>query len=170
MLARAFNPLRRSVPRSASTASTSWSSARRITPRRKASAAASSPSRSPSTPGPQLHLRVLKTPPASRLLLKAAGIPKGSAEPHKTKVAKISWDQVREIAETKKDDLNANDVDQAAKIIAAPRGRWASRSSSEAHRPEAGRRNSVCSRPAIDGRAGIGPDDHISNETDWKYQ
>ena len=61
---------------------------------------------------------VLKTPPASRLLLKAAGIPKGSAEPHKTKVAKISWDQVREIAETKKDDLNANDVDQAAKIIA----------------------------------------------------
>ena len=61
---------------------------------------------------------VLKTPPASRLLLKAAGIPKGSSEPHKTKVAKISWDQVREIAETKKDDLNANDVDQAAKIIA----------------------------------------------------
>ena len=61
---------------------------------------------------------VLKTPPAARLLLKAAGIPKGSAEPHKTKVAKISWDQVREIAETKKDDLNANDVDQAAKIIA----------------------------------------------------
>ncbi len=60
----------------------------------------------------------LKTPPASRLLLKAAGIPKGSAEPHKTKVAKISWDQVREIAETKKADLNANDVDQAAKIIA----------------------------------------------------
>lgn len=60
----------------------------------------------------------LKTPPASRLLLKAAGIPKGSAEPHKTKVAKISWDQVREIAETKKEDLNANDVEAAAKIIA----------------------------------------------------
>lgn len=60
----------------------------------------------------------LKTPPAARLLLKAAGIQKGSAEPHKTKVAKISWDQVREIAETKKADLNANDIDQAAKIIA----------------------------------------------------
>lgn len=60
----------------------------------------------------------LKTPPASRMLLKAAGVPKGSAEPHKTKVAKVSWDQVREIAEFKKADLNANDVDQAAKIIA----------------------------------------------------
>ncbi|NIH82721.1 MULTISPECIES: 50S ribosomal protein L11 [Amycolatopsis] len=60
----------------------------------------------------------LKTPPAARLLLKAAGIDKGSAEPHKTKVAKVTWDQVREIAETKKSDLNANDIDQAAKIIA----------------------------------------------------
>ncbi len=60
----------------------------------------------------------LKTPPASRMLLKAAGVQKGSAEPHKTKVAKVSWDQVREIAETKKEDLNANDVEQAAKIIA----------------------------------------------------
>ena len=60
----------------------------------------------------------LKTPPASRMLLKAAGVQKGSAEPHKTKVAKVSWDQVREIAEFKKADLNANDVDQAAKIIA----------------------------------------------------
>jgi len=60
----------------------------------------------------------LKTPPASQMLLKAAGVPKGSAEPHKTKVAKVSWDQVREIAEYKKADLNANDVDQAAKIIA----------------------------------------------------
>ena len=61
---------------------------------------------------------VLKTPPAAKLLLKAAGVQKGSAEPHKTKVAKVTWDQVREIAETKKEDLNANDVDQAAKIIA----------------------------------------------------
>jgi hypothetical protein len=60
----------------------------------------------------------LKTPPASRMLLKAAGVQKGSSEPHKTKVAKVSWDQVREIAEFKKADLNANDVDQAAKIIA----------------------------------------------------
>jgi len=61
---------------------------------------------------------VLKTPPAARLLLKAAGVPKGSGEPHKTKVAKVSWDQVREIAETKKEDLNANDIEAATKIIA----------------------------------------------------
>ena len=61
---------------------------------------------------------VLKTPPAARMLLKAAGVAKGSAEPHKTKVAKVTWAQVREIAETKKEDLNANDIDQAAKIIA----------------------------------------------------
>ena len=61
---------------------------------------------------------ILKTPPAAKLLLKAAGVQKGSAEPHKTKVAKVTWDQVREIAETKKEDLNANDIDQAAKIIA----------------------------------------------------
>ena len=60
----------------------------------------------------------LKTPPAAKLLLKAAGVPKGSSEPNKSKVAKVSWDQVREIAETKKEDLNANDIDQAAKIIA----------------------------------------------------
>ena len=60
----------------------------------------------------------LKTPPAAKLLLKAAGVQKGSGEPHKTKVAKVTWDQVREIAETKKEDLNANDVDAAAKIIA----------------------------------------------------
>ncbi len=60
----------------------------------------------------------LKTPPAAKLLLKAAGVPKGSGEPHKTKVARVTWDQVREIAETKKEDLNANDIDAAAKIIA----------------------------------------------------
>lgn len=60
----------------------------------------------------------LKTPPAARLLLKAAGVQKGSAEPHKTKVAKITMDQVREIAKTKQEDLNAKDIDQAAKIIA----------------------------------------------------
>ena len=61
---------------------------------------------------------VTKTPPAAELIKKAAGVPKGSGEPHKTKVAKVTWDQVREIAETKKEDLNANDIDQAAKIIA----------------------------------------------------
>jgi len=60
----------------------------------------------------------LKTPPAAKLLLKAAGVQKGSGEPHKTKVAKVTWDQVRDIAETKKEDLNANDIDAASKIIA----------------------------------------------------
>jgi len=61
---------------------------------------------------------VTKTPPAARLLLKAAGVDKGSGEPHKTKVARVTMDQVREIAQTKMEDLNANDIDQAAKIIA----------------------------------------------------
>ncbi|AGM03209.1 50S ribosomal protein L11 [Amycolatopsis sp. MJM2582] len=60
----------------------------------------------------------LKTPPAAKLLLKAAGVEKGSGEPHKTKVAKVTWDQVRDIAKTKESDLNAHDIDQAAKIIA----------------------------------------------------
>jgi large subunit ribosomal protein L11 len=60
----------------------------------------------------------LMTTPAAKLLLKAAGVDKGSGEPHRNKVAKVTWDQVREIAEAKKADLNANDIDQAAKIIA----------------------------------------------------
>ena len=61
---------------------------------------------------------VTKTPPAARLLLKAAGVDKGSGEPHTKKVAKVTMDQVREIAQSKMEDLNANDIDQAAKIIA----------------------------------------------------
>jgi large subunit ribosomal protein L11 len=61
---------------------------------------------------------VTKTPPAARLLLAAAGVDKGSGEPHKTKVARVTMDQVREIAQTKMEDLNANDLDQAARIIA----------------------------------------------------
>ena len=60
----------------------------------------------------------LKTPPAARLLLKAAGVEKGSGEPHKTKVASVTMEQVRQIAQAKMRDLNANDLDQAAKIIA----------------------------------------------------
>ena len=60
---------------------------------------------------------VTKTPPAARLILKAAGVDKGSAVPQKTKVANLSAAQVREIAETKMADLNANDVDAAIKII-----------------------------------------------------
>ncbi|MGH3569498.1 MAG: 50S ribosomal protein L11 [Pseudonocardia sp.] len=60
----------------------------------------------------------LKTPPAARLLLKAAGVEKGSGEPHIRKVATVTMDQVRQIAQTKLRDLNATDIDQAAKIIA----------------------------------------------------
>jgi large subunit ribosomal protein L11 len=60
----------------------------------------------------------LKTPPAARLLLKAAGVEKGSGEPHKTKVAAVTQDQLRQIAQTKMRDLNAHDVEAAAKIIA----------------------------------------------------
>ena len=61
---------------------------------------------------------ITKTPPAAKMILKAAGVEKGSGEPHKTKVAKLSKDQLREIAEQKMPDLNANDVDAAMKIIA----------------------------------------------------
>jgi len=61
---------------------------------------------------------ITKTPPAARLILAAAGVEKGSGEPHKTKVARLTRDQVRAIAETKMPDLNANDLDAAEKIIA----------------------------------------------------
>lgn len=60
---------------------------------------------------------VLKTPPAAVLLRQAAGVEKGSAEPNRTKVASVTRDQVRAIAETKMVDLNANDVDAAMRII-----------------------------------------------------
>jgi len=60
---------------------------------------------------------ITKTPPAAVLIKQAAGIEKGSGEPHREKVARITEAQVREIAERKLPDLNAHDVDQAAKII-----------------------------------------------------
>ncbi|MBE0447948.1 MAG: 50S ribosomal protein L11 [Actinobacteria bacterium] len=60
---------------------------------------------------------ITKTPPASFLLKQAAGIEKGSSEPHRSKVAKLSKDQIRQIAETKMQDLNANDVEAAIKIV-----------------------------------------------------
>ena len=98
---------------------------------------------------------ITKTPPAAELIKKAAGVQKGSGEPHKTKVAKLSKDQLREIAEQKMPDLNANDVDAAMKIIAGtarqmgidteaedsaeatqlvPRSAWAERARPEAPR------------------------------------
>jgi len=61
---------------------------------------------------------ITKTPPAAELIKKAAGVPKGSGEPHTKKVGRLSSAQVREIAEIKMEDLNANDLDQASKIIA----------------------------------------------------
>ena len=61
---------------------------------------------------------ITKTPPVKTLLLKAAGIAKGSSEPNKTKVGKVTSAQVREIAEIKMKDLNANDIEAAMKIIA----------------------------------------------------
>jgi large subunit ribosomal protein L11 len=60
---------------------------------------------------------ITKTPPAAKLLLKAAGVEKGSGEPHKTKVATVTKEQVREIAQTKLPDLNANDLDAAEQIV-----------------------------------------------------
>ena len=61
---------------------------------------------------------VTKTPPAAVLIKQAIGIDSGSGEPHRVKVGTISAAQMREIAERKFDDLNANDLDQASKIIA----------------------------------------------------
>ena len=61
---------------------------------------------------------VTKTPPAAELLKKAAGVQKGAGNPLKDKVGKVTKDQVKEIAEAKMEDLNANDVEAAMKIVA----------------------------------------------------
>ena len=61
---------------------------------------------------------ILKTPPAAILLKQAAGIESGSAAPNRTKVAQVTREQLRQIAETKMPDLNANDVEAAMKVIA----------------------------------------------------
>ncbi|MCC5920020.1 MAG: 50S ribosomal protein L11 [Cyclobacteriaceae bacterium] len=61
---------------------------------------------------------VIKTPPAPVLLLEAAKTKKGSAEPNRKKVAKVTWDQVKEIAETKMPDLNAFTIESAMKMVA----------------------------------------------------
>jgi large subunit ribosomal protein L11 len=61
---------------------------------------------------------VTKTPPAAVLIKQAINIDKGSGEPHRVKVGSITKAQLRDIAERKLDDLNANDLDQASKIIA----------------------------------------------------
>jgi large subunit ribosomal protein L11 len=61
---------------------------------------------------------ITKTPPAAVLLKKAAKVEKGSAEPNKIKVAKVSQAQVKEIAQMKMPDLNAHDIDHAASMVA----------------------------------------------------
>lgn len=61
---------------------------------------------------------ILKTPPAADLLKKAAGVKSGSSVPNKDKVGKVTQEQLKEIAEIKMKDLNANDVEAAMKIIA----------------------------------------------------
>ena len=61
---------------------------------------------------------ILKTPPAAVLLKQAAGVESGSAVPNRDKVASVTRDQLRQIAETKMPDLNANDIDAAMNIIA----------------------------------------------------
>jgi len=60
---------------------------------------------------------ICKTPPAAVLLLRAAGLEKGSGEPNRTKVGKVSRDQVKEIAEVKMRDLNASDVESAMRMV-----------------------------------------------------
>ncbi len=60
---------------------------------------------------------ITKTPPAAVLLLKAAGVPKGSGVPNKNKVGKVTLKQVKEIAQVKMPDLNTKDINQAIKMI-----------------------------------------------------
>lgn len=67
--------------------------------------------------GDRTYSFVTKTPPAAVLLKKAANIAKGSGEPNKSKVGKVSMKQVREIAQTKLPDLNANTIDAAVQIV-----------------------------------------------------
>lgn len=61
---------------------------------------------------------IIKTPPASALLMEYAKVKQGSKQPNRNKVGSVTWDQVKEIAEIKMPDLNAYDVDKAMKIIA----------------------------------------------------
>lgn len=60
---------------------------------------------------------IVKSPPASDLLKKAANVDKGSGEPNKKKIGKVTRDKVREIAETKKEDLNAADIEAAMRMV-----------------------------------------------------
>lgn len=61
---------------------------------------------------------IIKTPPAATLLMNAAKLKKGSSEPNRNKVGTVSWDQIKEIAETKMPDLNAFEVEAAMRVVA----------------------------------------------------
>jgi len=61
---------------------------------------------------------IVKTPPAASLIIKASKVKKGSAEPNRQKVGSVTWDQVKEIAETKMPDLNAFKLESAMKLVA----------------------------------------------------
>ncbi|MEM6735688.1 MAG: 50S ribosomal protein L11 [Bacteroidota bacterium] len=61
---------------------------------------------------------VIKTPPAASLIMEAANIKKGSSEPNRNKVGSVTWDQVKDIAETKMPDLNAFNIESAMKVVA----------------------------------------------------
>ncbi len=74
---------------------------------------------------------ITKTPPAAVLIKEALGIESGSGEPNRNKVGRLTQSQLRSIAETKMPDLNANDVEQAMKVIAGTAGAWAWRWSGE---------------------------------------
>ena len=111
------NPAPPVGPRWASTASTSWSSA------------SSSNAKTQDKQGITIPVEITvyadrsftfitKTPPASVLILRAIGIPKGSGEPNREKVAKITRAQLEEIATAKLPDLNSNDMDAAVQMIA----------------------------------------------------
>jgi large subunit ribosomal protein L11 len=86
----------------------------------------------------------LKTPPAAKLLKKAAGVQKGSAEPHKTKVAKVTKDQVREIAETRRKTSTPTTSTRPPRSSPGPPGRWASRSNRRSEGVESELTHTTC--------------------------
>ena len=108
-------PPRRSAPRSASRASTSWTSARTSTRGRRGQKGLIIPVVI-TVYADRSYTFITKTPPASILLLKAA-VPKGSGTPNKEKVGKVTKNQVEEIAKTKMPDLNAPDLPAAIRIV-----------------------------------------------------
>ena len=108
------------------TALTSWSSARRSTPRRRLRGSTILPVEI-TVYEDRSFTFVTKTPPAAVLLREALGIDKGSGEPNRNKVGTVTRAQGAEIAELKMPDLNANDVEAAMKTSRGPPAAWASK-------------------------------------------